>query len=343
MKEEVTNEQVKEKKVEPAPVVKKRSWGGNIVPAFILIFLGIVFLANNLGLIPWYIWGELWRFWPLFLILLGVQYLLGRSVIAKVIMGAITLLVLVGLFLYALAYAGVLNGERWRPLTAVVPDASIQQRDEDFTISEDEFTDIEERTIEINSGIGKLLVSDEDSENYFSLNASYPHSFAAPEIDTEQEGKRLQIEVDVPGRGQFSGMPRMGEGMTYDATIGRRSLPTGLSFKIGAGALEVDLQKLIIRNLAVNVGMGSADIQITQDALPQDEVELEVGMGSLDVEVPENVGVSVEYKVGLGSVNVDNNSFKGDGTYESDNYNQAEQRIRIIAEVGTGSISISRQ
>jgi len=45
----------------------------------ILIGLGIIFLLNTLDILPWSVWGSLWRFWPIILILIGIEILLGRT------------------------------------------------------------------------------------------------------------------------------------------------------------------------------------------------------------------------------------------------------------------------
>lgn len=39
----------------------------------LLIVIGIYFLLQNFNLIPWHIWNELWKLWPIALILLGLR------------------------------------------------------------------------------------------------------------------------------------------------------------------------------------------------------------------------------------------------------------------------------
>ena len=41
-----------------------------------LLFLGIVFLLQNLGVLSWGLWRELWRFWPILVIGVGLRLLL---------------------------------------------------------------------------------------------------------------------------------------------------------------------------------------------------------------------------------------------------------------------------
>ena len=43
-----------------------------------LLFLGIVSLLQSLNVLPWALWGTLWRFWPVLIIATGIGILLGR-------------------------------------------------------------------------------------------------------------------------------------------------------------------------------------------------------------------------------------------------------------------------
>ncbi|HEY9204495.1 MAG TPA: pentapeptide repeat-containing protein [Candidatus Methanoperedens sp.] len=45
------------------------------VGPLILLTIGFILLFNNLGIIPWDIWKTLWRFWPVILILIGIEIL----------------------------------------------------------------------------------------------------------------------------------------------------------------------------------------------------------------------------------------------------------------------------
>lgn len=49
----------------------KDPWG-----ALVLITIGVVFLLNNFGVLPWDVWLVLWRFWPILLIMSGVEMII---------------------------------------------------------------------------------------------------------------------------------------------------------------------------------------------------------------------------------------------------------------------------
>ena len=57
---------------EPQRVVGVPIWG------ILLLFLGVVFLLQTLDILPWGLWGTLWRFWPVLIIIIGLGILLRR-------------------------------------------------------------------------------------------------------------------------------------------------------------------------------------------------------------------------------------------------------------------------
>lgn len=90
----------------------KKEDGGDVVGAALLIFLGLMFLANNFGLLPWSVWGTLWRFWPVFLILAGLQMFMGDSRGVRLLFFLFILLGLVGVVMYWV-FSGMSMGGGW--------------------------------------------------------------------------------------------------------------------------------------------------------------------------------------------------------------------------------------
>ena len=63
----------------------------------LLISAGILFLLNNLGVIGWDVWRSLINLWPILLIAIGLELLIGRrSAIGSIIIALITVGLLVG-------------------------------------------------------------------------------------------------------------------------------------------------------------------------------------------------------------------------------------------------------
>ena len=75
---------------------EKRKRRRSIVLPSVLILLGILLLLYNLGLVDWSIWTAIARFWPLILIALGFELILGRGSISTSIIIIILLIIIAG-------------------------------------------------------------------------------------------------------------------------------------------------------------------------------------------------------------------------------------------------------
>lgn len=111
-KEEIHEEKKPEEPVKKEPV---REWPvrrdvvyphhghGNGVWGVIFIFAGITLLFNTLGLLPWTIWDYIFRFWPVLLILGGIQVLLGEIPGSSLLVAVIAVLLLGSVWIKALS------------------------------------------------------------------------------------------------------------------------------------------------------------------------------------------------------------------------------------------------
>ena len=72
----------------PQRVLGVSIWG------IFLLFLGVVFLLQTFSVLRWGLWGTLWRFWPVLIIVIGLGILLRRynawlvSLLVLAILGA---------------------------------------------------------------------------------------------------------------------------------------------------------------------------------------------------------------------------------------------------------------
>jgi hypothetical protein len=74
--------------------------GGNGVLAIILVALGAVFLLRNFDLLPPETLQNIWKLWPLALIIWGIQLLFGRTWFANVLVMLVTLVIVYLLLSY---------------------------------------------------------------------------------------------------------------------------------------------------------------------------------------------------------------------------------------------------
>ncbi len=116
------------------------------------------------------------------------------------------------------------------------------------------------------------------------------------------------------------------------------------TLEIGMGEFRgTKLGNANFRNLDLESGMGSADLDLSGNwRQPEAEMTLEVGMGSAEVRIPEGIGVEVYNEDSfLSSVKLDRELREVDeGLHRTENWEEADHRISIDAEVGLGSVRI---
>ncbi len=55
-----------------------------------LLFCGSVLLFNYLGVFPWEFWDQVWRFWPVIIVLSGLSIILGKSWLARLLIAVLS-------------------------------------------------------------------------------------------------------------------------------------------------------------------------------------------------------------------------------------------------------------
>ena len=69
---------------------------GKIIGVLLLVF-GVTFLLDNFRIVPWAFLNYLWRFWPVAVILWGLELISGKTIFGKLL---IALIILAGLFYF---------------------------------------------------------------------------------------------------------------------------------------------------------------------------------------------------------------------------------------------------
>ena len=328
--------------------VKKYERGGNVVWAVFLIFIGIIFLLNNIGIIPWSIWGYLWRFWPVFLILAGLKIILGHTLLTDIVIGifAIGLFGLIGVTALTAVDSQIIKDygiqlpEWWIDIVSeeMAPISS------EYTIESDNYTDVTQRTIELDIGGATFSLKDRNRKDYFSVDANYFENYGVPDIDEEYEDEKLRIQFRQENNRVIHFNQQAPD---YDFIVGQPDLLTDLDVSIGAGKGMIDLASLQIGELRCNVGAGALEINLTEASSAKEMIRLDLGAGRITLSIPAEIGLLIEYDVGVGTIKYNAESIAdliGDtDEYQTANYADAERTMDIIADVGVGEIEIIHQ
>ena len=289
---------------------------------FLLVVVGAVALLNSQGLIPWSIW-DLWRFWPLLLVLLGLEMVLGRTRWGSAVFLVIALVAVVGVGAFYSTGFG---------------DHLIETSSESQFL-EQELSGAESARVRIELGYGELQITElVDSPNL--MEGEFVHSQGTYECV-----KRYQVSGDK-GHLTLSSERSAGFGTSWDPSRGCRwmvelnaSIPLMLDVSMGAGEATLDLSRLWVTELDLDSGKGRVEVIFPEDA-GLTTAEIDVGIGDVTLVIPRGVAARIDIDQGLGSVAMaERFNVRGD-YYVSSGFDSAKNRVDLKIDGGIGSIAV---
>lgn len=335
---------IKEERVDDASFKKPHQGRpGNLFLALILILIGFVFLLNNFGVLPWGIWTTLWRFWPVFLIIAGLEIILGKSFVASVIIASLGIGLIASFLVFSVASVNT-NFESW--LNTNLPSwlnidtlrfNQINSRTETFTVPGDAHPNANRLNATVKIGAGKFTLTDSDSDNFLDLESRYALSDARPKISTKEEEGTLVMDIVIEDDLKSLFQDKRGE---YAIALGKTDLPTNLTVNLGAGSLSSNLTKLPLEEMKLVAGLGTAELTFSSESFPTKSIDIEVGAGTLKVKIPASAFVKINYAVGAGTFTINGDRLIGTGSHTTQNFRIFSDPIEMTVRLGAGTVDI---
>ena len=299
----------------------ERRGARGITGALILIALGAAFLLNNLGIIN-VNWLSLWRYWPVLLIVVGLDLLLSRSVLGSLAAAVIGVVLLGGVLFLASNNAGPFV----TPLGDVVT-----------TDIETDLDGADEVEVEIDLGAGEANIRT-GTANDVALSGTYrSREDLELNVRTQRSGRALEVVLEQSGEAvNVVGFNTdlVGE-LNLELT---EDVPVSLTVNSGASSMNMDLSALDMTELVIEGGVGALDVTLPEAG--DYDVSIDGGIGSFDIRIPSSVEARLEVDAGLTSTNVPGRFEKvSDGVWETDGYGSAGDQALIRVSAGIGSIN----
>ena len=334
---------------------KPRSFMGPIL----MIAIGLIFLGNNLGFIPNVGWDTVWRFWPVLLILAGLNDLIRREGIAWPILligtGVFFLLnnfgpkiwiswtQIIQLWPILLIAAGidlVFKGESgWFTLVGVLLTIVLiagavwiaregYQVAADYTEIVQKYSDeIESAELDLNLSAGEILVNGDLEEGILIAGNVTPEKMS----DNQKTiGNHLVYQLENNNPGFYPHTARWELDLTDH-------LPIDLFVDNGVGEVFLDLTKVDLASLDLDQGVGRLVIKIPE--VDSDEILIKQAVGTVLVKIPDNVWVAVDAQNGLSKVEFPDNFELEDGYYVSPGANRKNAELFITVEQAIGLVT----
>jgi hypothetical protein len=318
---------------------------GGFVWPILLIFLGMVFLLNNLGLVSWSVWQTIGRLWPLLLVAIGLELVLTRGsgggiwAIVLSVLILIAVLGAVGAVLYFIPVGSMTVGPRigQSALVETSNQALVSTGIRMESISQS-LEDAEQADVELDLGVGlmKLRASAEPA----SLIEGNPMLGDAETVSQNFYVSRgiAHYRLDTKSAPFFHGPGSYrGDDRNWDLKLSP-AVPMKLRINGGVGSADLDLSKLRVTDLTVRTGV--SDTTLMLPGAGASRVSVDGGIGKTTIYVPRGAAARLQVEKGLTSVDV-SGSFRHQGdNYVSPGYDGAQERMNVTIKGGIGKIVV---
>jgi hypothetical protein len=314
-----------------------------ILWGIILLFVGVVLLLENFNIIEFY-WRNVWGFWPIFLIIAGVNILFNRNKSNLGSMISIGVLVLTLGFLF---YKGQQPPESRNWLgDRFGNDLHIDMDDDNdddqsvnterLSFSEPYQTDSAKKVVLNISGGGtsfkldgttdSLIAADvERSRGTFTLKKEFLDSVQT--LTFKMQEKKGKWSMNDGGN---SVNFKLNKQPVWDVIMG-----------MGAGEVDFDLTEYKVRTFRFDGGAAALDITMG-DLLPIADVVVKTGVADVKIKVPSGAGCRIKSNTGLSSKDFTGFTKMENGSYETSNYATSTKKIFITLDGGLSNFEVSR-
>jgi hypothetical protein len=297
---------------------RRRGRPPSLVWAVILITIGVLILLSYLGVLH-VNFLELWRLWPVLLILFGLEILFGyRSALGRAVVLVLTL--------------GVMAGVVWLLVTGPgrfgAAGAASTER------IEEPLGSVEQADLTVNFAAGQLALSElTDSSSLIegTLNLA---TQTKPVFDLNRTNNRATMTLGYQ------------EGQAFTSFTGGDDWKLQLSPRVGftldvqvaAGEARLDLTGLDVRGLKVDGA--ASQVTVILPATGDFSAHLEGGVGGLTLEIPAGMAARLQIDRGLSALSLPARFSEQGQYYQTSDWTTNQNRVDVQLSIGVGALTI---
>lgn len=307
--------------------------------AFILIALGILFMLNNFGIFE-FGWRALWSLWPLILILWGISILPikdGIKIIALTAVLAFTVIFFNRLSEQA-SWWNFHNFHYYSDRDWDDRDEDDDNDDEDHYYKNQELsvpfdTLINKGVIQLDAAAGNFCVQGVTSD---MLTFSKTGDIGNYSLTTNDENGRKKIILSME-------KTRIRHSVSENKVdIKLNDKPSwNINLNIGAAEIDMDLRDYKIDTADIDAGASSIHLKIGEKN-PLTVLTFNAGASSIEVDIPKESACQIKSESFLVSKEFEGFRKKGDGIYQTDNFNTQKNKIYLTIKTAISKIEINR-
>ena len=303
--------------------------------AFILIAIGVLFMLNNFGVLE-FGFRTLWSLWPLILILWGISILPIKDGFKIAALAGV-------LALTVIFYNRISERSSWFHFHNFRG-----WSDRDWEDDEDSSTTYnyqpQNLSVPFDSLTGKGVLRLDAAAGNFNLQGvtsdflsfNKTGDIGNYSLTTTNEGNLKRINLSL----EKSGIRHSVNENKVDIKLSEKP-SWNLDFDIGAAEILMDLRDYKIDTTTIDAGASSIDIKIGNKN-PLTVMTFNAGASSIRVEIPKESGCQIKSESFMISKEFEGFTKKGDGIYQTDNYNSGKNKIMLTIKTAISKIEIVR-
>jgi hypothetical protein len=188
--------------------------------------------------------------------------------------------------------------------------------------------------VEVHMGAGELKLGG-GARELLDAEFSYRNPRWKPEVDYRVSSGQGHLTIRQPEGNLGSGGHAR---YSWDLRL-KDSVPMDLEVHLGAGKTDLVLGSLALRKLDVHMGVGECIVDLTGDWKDDLRASIKGGIGKATVRLPEDVGVRVRAKGGIGEIRRGPLQRKGE-FFVNDAYGKSPVTLDVNVEGGIGEINL---
>lgn len=296
---------------------------GNLSRGLWLIVLGSLLMLNTLGIVNWAVWVYLLQWWPVILIAVGVQMLLGRRVFHLVL----AVLLVAGTAMYVTGGPPRPWGASW----------SVGAESQQFRVSQGMPGGVTAGSLDLDYGTGRLNLG---SGSGGLLDGELSYYSREPRVSVSQNNGLARVKVKQESE-RVLFFPGNRSGADWHIRLSEE-IPWDLNLDVGATKAYIDLSRLEVRKLDVDAG--ASDLRIVfGPRSPRMAVDIDAGAANVELAIPFQLGVRIRMDSALSGNNLEKEGFTKQGKeYVTENYLTAPARVEIEFNAGVSNLKVIR-
>ncbi len=274
----------------------------------LIVILGIIFLLNNFGILPWELWSNLWKFWPILLILFGVETLVGRQSSFRGLGFLLFLIFLVPVFLILNPFTG--NPLATKSLDLDEPLANLTRGRLNF---------------QFQSANIKLADLDHNSTSLFKGTVKYSDLLPKPTLSIDKRLGEGNYTITQPEQKALPFLSSLGNNIVLGLSP---LIPLEIKIKSTSGVININLTKIKVDVIQIDTSTSQTNIKFAADF--SSKVYIKASAGIVNLTIPKNVSASIKTTSSLKSIKIDEKLFPKNGEiYKSPTFESSQFRVEV--------------